>query len=88
MKVQREANGAGEGRHKTMLERSPPLTSSGIFSSNYTEVLPDASNHCQKKKSVCTEFAYLLGQKKGNSFPCFVYTLCQYSLEISIFIYQ
>lgn len=51
VKFQREANGAGEGRRKNMLEFSSPLRSSGFLNSNYTEVLPDASQHCQTKKT-------------------------------------
>ncbi|CAB1413307.1 unnamed protein product [Pleuronectes platessa] len=45
VKFQVEANGAGEGRRKNMLEFSSPLRSSGFHSSNYTEVLPDAPQH-------------------------------------------
>lgn len=44
-----------------MLEFSSPLRSSGFLSSNYTEVLPDASRHCrtQKNPCICTKSAYL-----------------------------
>lgn len=34
-----------------MLEFSSPLRSSGFLSSNYTEVLPDASRHCRTQKN-------------------------------------
>lgn len=38
-----------------MLEFSSPLRSSGFLSSNYTEVLPDASHHCQTKNHVSAQ---------------------------------
>lgn len=51
VKFQDKANGAGVGRRKNMLEFSSPLRSSGFLSSNYTEVLPDASRHCRTQKN-------------------------------------
>lgn len=81
----RRRTGQEKNDGKTCKKFFPPLRSSGFFSSNYTQVLPDAS-HCQRN-SYLHWGCLSLRQEKGNALPFFVFILYQYSLEISSWIF-